>query len=88
MIEPHSAHDGASAWVWKLTFVAPRLSVMAPLPPPPPFPWALPLPLAAWPLAAVAVGLLAMTASSSRGAASAAVPCGADTEALSGALPD
>ena len=51
-------------------------------------PWALPLPLAAWPLAAGATGLLAMTASSSRGAASAADPCAADAEALSGALPE
>ena len=55
MIEPHSAHDGASAWVWKLTFVAPSDIVIAPVDvPPPPLPTgelALPLPFAAWPLA-------------------------------------
>ncbi len=49
MIEPHSAHDGASAWVWKLTFVAPRLIVMAPVDVPPP-------PLPTGELTAVAVG--------------------------------
>src|SRR4051794_2220227 len=88
MIEPHSAHDGASAWVWKLTLVAPRLSVIAPPPLPPPLPWALPLPFAAWPLAAGApTGLLAITASSSRGGASAAPPCAAVAEALSGTSP-
>jgi hypothetical protein len=53
MIEPHSAHDGASAWVWKLTFVVPSDIVIAP---PPPLPaltgeLALSLPFAACPLA-------------------------------------
>ncbi len=42
MIEPQSAQLGASAWVWKLTFVAPRFSVIgaaaAPLPCPFPLP--------------------------------------------------
>ena len=28
MIEPQSAQLGASAWVWKLTFVAPRFRVI------------------------------------------------------------
>jgi len=56
MIEPHSAHDGASAWVWKLTLVAPSDIVIAPVlvPPPPPLPVELaePLPFAVvWPLA-------------------------------------
>jgi hypothetical protein len=57
MIEPHSAHDGASAWVWKLTLVAPRLIEIAPvelpeeLPPLPvelaePLPFAVECPLA------------------------------------------
>jgi len=44
MIEPQSMQLGASAWVWKLTLVAPRLRVMVGLPVLPP------LPLAAWPL--------------------------------------
>ena len=30
MIEPQSAQLGASAWVWKLTLVGPRFSVMTP----------------------------------------------------------
>jgi hypothetical protein len=48
MIEPQSAQLGASAWVWKLTFVAPRVSVIGAAPEaPPPFPLALPLPFAA-----------------------------------------
>ena len=49
MIEPHSAHDGASACVWNETLVAPRLIVIAPveLPlPPPDGELALPLPFA------------------------------------------
>ncbi len=71
MIDPQSAQLGASAWVWKLTFVAPRLSVMADvLPPPPPFPLALPWPLAVVPCAA---SLVAMTASSSLAGAASAV---------------
>ena len=48
MIEPHSAQEGASACVWKLTFVPPRFKLM----PPPfsafPFPFECPF---AWPLA-------------------------------------
>src|SRR6476620_4427525 len=64
MIEPQSAHDGASAWVTKLTLVAPRFRVIVPVPVPPPapfpdLPFPLPLPLVAWPL-------VARTASSSR----------------------
>ena len=39
MIEPQSAQLGASAWVWKLTFVAPRVRVIGAVPPP--FPLAL-----------------------------------------------
>ena len=43
---------GASAWVWKLTLVAPRFPVMAEMEPPPfPLLTALPLPFAAWPFA-------------------------------------
>src|SRR6476660_1957851 len=48
MIEPHSAQLGASAWVWKLTLVLPKLSVTGDEPP---FPLlAFPLPFAACPL--------------------------------------
>src|SRR5262245_28010404 len=74
MIEPQSAQLGASAWVWKLTFVAPRLRVTVPVPPPFPFP-AFPLPLLVvpWPLACP---LVARTVSSSLGAASAVSACG------------
>src|SRR5687768_12889983 len=64
MIEPQSAQLGASAWVWKLTFVAPRFRVMADVPPPP-------FPLVDLPLLACPLPLVAMTASSSRGAAAA-----------------
>ena len=35
MIEPQSMQLGASAWVWKLTFVAPRFRVTVDGPPPP-----------------------------------------------------
>ena len=38
MIEPQSAQLGASAWVWKLTFVAPRFSVIGAAAAPFPFP--------------------------------------------------
>ena len=63
MIEPQSAHEGASACVWNETFVAPRFIVMPELPP---FPLAFPLPLPVpWPLACP---LVAMTARSSRAA--------------------
>src|SRR5687767_1874219 len=65
MIEPQSAQLGASAWVWKLTFVAPRFSVMADVPP-------FPLPALLPPFVACPLPLVAMTASSSRGADSAA----------------
>src|SRR4029079_7155272 len=64
MIEPQSMQLGASAWVWKLTLVAPRLRVMVGLAVLPPLPldvW--PLPLAVWPL--VRAPLVAMTASDS-----------------------
>src|SRR3954464_7675247 len=63
MIEPQPAQLGASAWVWKLTFVAPRVRVIGEVPPP--FPLAVlaaPLPLTAWPFA---WPLVATTASSS-----------------------
>src|SRR4051794_41906222 len=63
MIEPQSAQLGASAWVWKLTFVAPRVRVIGAVPPP--FPLAVlaaPLPLTACPFA---WPLVATTASSS-----------------------
>ena len=47
MIEPQSAQPGASAWVWKLTLVPPRFSVIGAVDPPLlPF-VALPLPFAA-----------------------------------------
>ena len=59
MIEPQSAQLGASAWVWKLTLVAPRLRVMAGAVLP--FPTAFPLPLAACPLPSEP--LVAMTVS-------------------------
>src|SRR5687768_6741027 len=62
MIEPQSAQLGASAWVWKLTFVAPRFRVMADVPPPP-------FPLVDLPLVACPLPMVAMTASSSRAAA-------------------
>ena len=52
MIEPQSAQLGASAWVWKLTFVAPRFNVMADVPPPFPLP---DLPFVVWPLPLVAM---------------------------------
>jgi hypothetical protein len=79
MIEPHSAHDGASAWVWKLTFVAPRFIENPPLALPPPLAWALPLPFAACPLAAPFV---ATTASSSRGAVADATGAVEEASAL------
>ena len=44
MIEPQSAQLGASAWVWKLTFVDPRLNVIGAAAAP--FPCPFPLPLA------------------------------------------
>ena len=70
MIEPHSAQLGASAWVWKLTLVFPKLSVTGD---DPPFPFVvLPLPFAAWPLPSDP--LVAMTASGSEaGVAASAV---------------
>src|SRR5262245_13561560 len=61
MIEPHSAQLGASAWAWKLTLVAPRLSVIAGAVPVALPLVVLPLPFAAWPLACP---LVAMTVSS------------------------
>ena len=61
MIEPHSAQLGASAWVWKLTLVFPKLNVTGD---DPPFPLlAFPLPFAACPLPSDP--LVAMTASGS-----------------------
>src|SRR4029079_703685 len=91
MIEPHSAHDGASAWVWKLTLVAPSDIVIAPVlvpPPPPPFPLATdaePVPFAACPLARA---LVAIPLRSSRGSASAGDSGGvAEAEAFSGSSP-
>jgi len=42
MIEPHSAQLGASAWVWKLTFVPPRFRVIGAAAAPFPFPAGLP----------------------------------------------
>src|SRR4029079_6184327 len=64
MIEPQSMQLGASAWVWKLTLVAPRLRVMVGLAVLPPLPFEVgPLPLAVWPF--VRAPLVAMTASDS-----------------------
>src|SRR6478752_3864118 len=72
MIEPQSMQLGASAWVWKLTLVAPRLRVIGAVEPPA-FPFVdLPLPLAVWPLASAP--LVAMTArGSAAGVGSAAI---------------
>src|SRR5690242_5356968 len=53
MIEPHSAHEGASAWIWNATFWVPRLSVIGfadPLPFPLAWPFVWPL-VVAWPKA-------------------------------------
>ena len=48
MIEPQSMQLGASAWVWKLTLVAPRLRVIGAVEPPLlPF-VVLPLPVCRW----------------------------------------
>ena len=74
MIEPQSAQLGASAWVWKLTFVPPRFSVIGaaaaiPL-------LAFPLPFAACPFASDP--LVAMTASGS-GACAASAASSAET---------
>ncbi len=47
MIEPQSEQPGASAWVWKLTLVLPRVRVIGAVDPPlEPF-VVLPLPFAA-----------------------------------------
>src|SRR5688572_25076993 len=80
MIEPQSAQLGASAWVWKLTFVAPRFSVMAEVPPPFPLP-VLPPPFAAWPLVAMT---FSSPASAAAGVAATAVAFGA-SESMDGA---
>ena len=81
MIEPQSMQLGASAWVWKLTLVAPKLSVIGAALPPFPF-VVLPFPLpSACPLAAKAP-FVAMTASGSAAgsAAGAAATDAAETE--------
>ncbi len=77
MIEPQSMQLGASAWVWKLTLVPPRLRVIGAVEPPLlPF-VVLPLPLAAWPLPSEP--LVAMTA---RGSAAGTAGSAATAVAL------
>src|SRR4249920_2279232 len=75
MIEPQSMQLGASAWVWKLTLVPPRLRVIGAVEPPP-LPFVVwPLPLDAWPL--VRAPLVARTARGScAGSAAIAVALG------------
>src|SRR6187551_2059125 len=73
MIEPQSAQLGASACVWKLTFVAPRFRVMAEVPPPFPLP-VLAAPFVAWPLVAMTFSSPAPAAA---GVAATAVALGA-----------
>ena len=51
MIEPQSAQLGASAWVWKLTLVLPKFSVIGGDPPFAIARLAVPFPFAACPFA-------------------------------------
>ena len=74
MIEPHSAHEGASSWILNATFVAPSESVTVPEP----FPFEPAFPGAAWPL-------VATTASSSR--AGEEVPLEIELAAATGVFP-
>src|SRR6185436_5548812 len=90
MIEPHSAQLGASAWVWKLTLVFPKLNVTGD---DPPFPLlAFPFPFAACPFPSDP--LVAMTASGSEAAlasivcAETAVPLGASESVAAGGSTD
>src|SRR5213593_1087370 len=74
MIEPHSAHEGASSWILNATFVAPSDRVTVPEP----FPFEPAFPGAAWPL-------VATTASSSR--AGEEVPLEIELAAATGVFP-
>src|SRR4249920_1260304 len=66
MIEPHSAQLGASAWVWKLTLVLPKLSVTGD---DPPFPLlAFPFPFAACPFPSDPLVARTASGSEARGA--------------------